>query len=316
MIRTSSPKPAHNRIFSRKRLKLDAPLYAMLALPVLFLFVFNYIPLFGTVIAFEKYLPAKGIFASKWVGWKNFETLFFMPGFTRALKNTVTISLWKIVLGIIVPVTFTIMLNEIRSKWVKRGVQTLIYLPHFVSWVLLSGIFIRLLSNSGPMNKLLGLMGVGPISFLGDNNWFQPTIIATHIWKEFGYGTIVYLAAVSGVNEDLYEAAAIDGAGHWKQMWHVTLPCITPIILLMTALSIGNVLNGGFDQVYNMYNNVVIESGDILDTLVYRIAFGTGQYGLSGAASLFKSIVSGVLIMVSYKAAYKLAHKFTGYRVF
>jgi len=307
-----SHKTVNNRVFSRKRLRMDAPIYAMLALPVLFLFVFNYIPMFGTLIAFEKFLPAKGVLGSKWVGWKNFETLFFMPGFTRALKNTVFISLWKIVLGIVVPVSFTILLNELGSKWIKRIVQTLIYLPHFISWVLLSGIFIKLLSVNGPVNKLLGVMGLGPVPFLGDNKWFPFTIIATHIWKEFGYGTIVYLAAVSGVNEDLYEAAAIDGAGHWKQMLHVTLPCITPIILLMTALSIGNVLNGGFDQIYNMYNNVVIDSGDILDTLVYRIGFGSGQFGLSTAASMFKSVVSCVLILTSYK----LAYRFTGYRVF
>ena len=301
-----------NRIFSKRRLKMDYPLYILLALPMLFLFVFNYIPMAGVSIAFMKYLPAKGIFGSKWIGMKNFNVLFTMPGFWNALQNTVTISIWKIVLNILVPVCFTILLNEMGRQRIKKTVQTFIYLPHFVSWVLLAGIFAKLLSGNGLVNQMLGVLGIEPIIFMGDNKWFQFTLIITNLWKEFGYATIVYLAAVSGVNQDLYEAASIDGAGHWKQMLHVTLPSITPTIILMSCLAVGNVLNAGFDQVYNMYSSAVYETGDILDTLVYRIAFGTGQYGLSGAASLFKSIVSGVLIMVSYKAAYKLS----GYHVF
>lgn len=308
-------KKAHaksNRIFSRRRLKMDYPLYILLALPMLFLFVFNYIPMAGVSIAFMKYLPAKGIFGSKWIGLKNFTVLFTMPGFWNALKNTVTISLWKITLNILVPVCFTILLNEMGLQRVKKTVQTFIYLPHFVSWVLLAGIFAKLLSGNGLVNQMLGKLGIEPVIFMGDNKWFQFTLIITNLWKEFGYATIVYLAAVSGVNQDLYEAAAIDGAGHWKQMLHVTLPSITPTIILMSCLAVGNVLNAGFDQVYNMYSSAVYETGDILDTLVYRIAFGTGQYGLSSAASLFKSIISGALILVSYKAAYKLS----GYHVF
>lgn len=284
----------------------------MLLLPVTFVIIFNYTPMFGIVISFEKFLPAKGIFGSKWIGWTNFRNLFSMPGFFRALQNTLVMSVWKIALGIIVPVSFTILLNEMKSTAAKRSIQTVIYLPHFISWVLLAGIFIKLLGGTGIVNQALEALGIGPIIFLGDNRWFQFTIILTHVWKEFGYGTIVYLAAVSGVNMDLYEAAAIDGAGHWKQMIHVTLPSITPIIILMTALSIGNILNAGFDQVYNLYNNVVLESGDIIDTLVFRIGFGNGQFGLSTAAGLFKSVVSCILIISSYKIAYKTS----GYRVF
>lgn len=299
-------------IFSRRRLKKDYPLYLMLALPVILLFIYSYIPMGGTIIAFEKYLPAKGMFASKWVGLQNFKTLFTMPSFGRALKNTIVLSVWKIALGILVPVSFTLLLNELSSSLVKRGVQTLIYLPHFLSWVLLAGIFSKLLASNGLVNQLLKSIGIGPIMFLGDNKWFPFTLIFTHIWKEFGYGTIVYLAAVAGVNVDLYEAAAIDGAGHWKQMLHVTLPSIVPIIILMTALSIGNILNGGFDQVFNMYNTVVYDSGDILDTLVYRMGFDKGQFAISTAANLFKSLVSCVLVISSYKIAYKTS----GYRVF
>lgn len=301
-----------DRILSIRRLKMDYPLYLMLAIPVILLFIFNYIPMAGIVIAFQKYLPAKGIAGSKWIGLKNFETIFGMAAFPRALANTLTLSIWKIVLGIVVPVAFTLLLNELHCSGVKRTVQTLIYLPHFISWVLLAGIFTKLLSGSGVVNNIIKAMGGKPIMFLGDNKWFPFTLIFTHIWKEFGYGTIVYLAAVAGVNVDLYEAASIDGAGHWKQMIHVTLPSITPIIILMTALSIGNILNGGFDQVFNMYNDVVLESGDIIDTLTYRMGFSSGRFDLSTAAGLFKSVISCILVITSYKVAYKTS----GYRVF
>lgn len=299
------------RIFSRKRLKKDLPLYVMLSVPVLFLIIFSYVPMTGIVIAFQRYLPAKGIAGSKWVGLQNFKTLFTMPGFHRALGNTLTIAIWEIILDIVVPVSFTILLNEIRNSFVKRSIQTLIYLPHFISWVLMAGIFNKLLAGNGIVNRLIMSMGGNPIIFLGDNKWFKFTLIFTHVWKEFGYGTIVYLAAITGVNPDLYEAAAIDGAGHWKQMLYVTLPSILPIIILMLCLSVGGILNAGFNQVFNMYSEIVYESGDILDTLVYRIGFGTGSFGISTAASLFKSVVSCMLVITSYKVAYKTS----GYRV-
>ena len=299
-------------VLSIRRLKMDWPLYLMMLIPVILVFVYNYIPMAGIVIAFQKYLPAKGVFGSKWIGFRNFETLFNMPGFFLALRNTLTISIWKIVLGIIVPVTFTLLLNEISNSFIKRSVQTLIYLPHFISWVVLAGIFIKLLGGSGIVNRLIKALGGSPIIFLGDNKWFPFTIIITHLWKEFGYSTIVYLAAVSGVNTELYEAAEIDGAGHWKQLLHVTLPSIMPIIVLMSTLALGNILNAGFDQVFNLYNSIVYETGDILDTLVFRVGFGTGQFGLSSAASLFKSLISAILVAVSYRVAYRT----TGYRVF
>ena len=177
---------------------------------------------------------------------------------------------------------------------------------------MLAGIFSKLLSSTGVINDMLQMVGLKPIMFLGDNKWFPFTIVFTHIWKEFGYGTIVYLAAIAGVNMDLYEAAAVDGAGHWQQMVHVTVPAVIPTVILMTCLSVGNVLSAGFDQVYNMYNNVVLESGDILDTLTYRMGFDTGNFSLSSAASLFKSAVSCVFVAVSYRLSYKLS----GYRVF
>lgn len=295
-----------------QRLKKQYQLYLLLLPAVVLLLVFSYYPMYGIVIAFQKYLPAKGIAGSTWIGWKNFEQLFSMPGFWRAFRNTLIIAVWKIVLGIFVPVTFTLMMNEMRSVFAKRIVQTLIYLPYFVSWVLLAGIFQKLLGVNGVVNKMIEALGGQPILFLVDKNVFRGTLIVTDIWKNFGYGTIVYLAAVTNVNPELYEAAAIDGCGHWKQMLHVTLPSIMPTIMLMTCLSVGNILNAGFDQVYNMYNQMVYETADIIDTLVYRLGFESSKYGLSTAAGLFKSVIAMILVSISYKAAYK----FSGYRVF
>lgn len=303
-------KPAR-RSFVR-RFRRDYPLYLLMLLPTLFILIYAYIPMLGISIAFMKYLPAKGFSGSKWIGFDNFKVLFNMPGFYQALINTLSISVFKIMLNVLVPVVFTILLNEIRRERIKKTIQTLVYLPHFISWVLLSGILIKLLSADGVVNQFLQLFGIEPIIFLGDNRWFRATIIITDVWKEFGYGTIVYLAAVAGVNQDLYEAAQIDGAGHIKQMWHVTLPSIVPIIVLMTTLNIGSILNAGFGQVFNLLQPIVYESGDILDTLVYRIGFSSGQFGLSTAANLFKSVISILLIAVSYKSAYHL----TGYKVF
>lgn len=278
----------HENLFSKRRLKKDYPLYLMLFLPVVFVFIFRYIPMFGVMIAFKNYLPAKGILGSAWTGWNNFHVLFTMPGFFSAVENTVLIAVWKIALGVVVPVIFTLLLNEIRYAGLKKGIQTLIYLPHFISWVMLAGIFIKLLGGSGIVNEFLGFFGIEPIIFLGDNRWFRKTVILMDVWKEFGYNTIVYLAAISGVNIDLYEAAQVDGAGHFKQVWHITMPAILPTILLMTTLNIGNILNAGFDQIFNLYSPIVYETGDIIDTFVYRIGLGSGQFGISTAAGLFK----------------------------
>lgn len=303
---------ALRRARPRGRFRTEIPLYLMLLLPVVLTFIYSYLPMAGVLISFKKYLPAKGFFASKWVGWKNFETLFTMPTFTRAMLNTLVIATWKIALNVLVPVVFTLMLNELASLHYKKVVQTVVYLPHFISWVMLAGIFSKLLSGSGIVNKALGAVGIEPIIFLGDNKWFKFTLIFTDVWKEFGYGTIVYLAAVAGVNVDLYEAAEVDGAGHWKKMLHVTLPAIAPTIVMMLTLSLGNILNAGFDQVFNLYNSMVYESGDIIDTLVYRMGFNNGNFGLSTAAGLFKSAISSLLVVASYWAAYVT----TGYRAF
>ena len=296
------------------RYRRQIPLHLMILPGMILLIIFNYIPMAGVVIAFQKFIPAKGLFgAQKWIGFGNFEYVFQLPNFQNVLRNTVLIATMKIILGMLVPIFVAILLNEVRSRKFKRSVQTAIYLPHFLSWVVLGGIFIDILSTTdGIVNNLIKSLGGTPIFFLGDNKWFPATMIVTDTWKEFGYGTIIYLAAITGIDPMLYEAAQIDGANRFKQAWHITLPGMRMVIVLLMVLSLGNVLNAGFDQIFNMYSTPVYESGDIIDTFVYRIGMLDAQYGVATAVGLFKSAISLVLISTSYYYAYKLA----GYRVF
>ncbi len=295
----------------RSTLQKQWQYHVMLIPAIILVIIFNYIPLYGLIIAFEKYNPAMG-FASPWVGWSNFDYLFRQPNFVRTIWNTLYIAVMKIVGGIIVPVIFSLLLNEVRSTAVKRTYQTVIYMPNFLSWVILAGVMIDLLSADGIVNTMLGLVGVGPVSFLGDNNIFPWTMIISDIWKTFGFGTVVYLAALTGIDPGLYEAAIVDGAKRWKQTIYITLPMLVPTIILMTVLSLGNVLNAGFDQIYNLYSPMVYKSGDIIDTYVYRLGIEQAQYSVGTAVGMFKSVISGILIASSYILADKLA----GYRVF
>lgn len=296
-----------------KSLKKDLPLHLMMLLPCVVVFIYCYIPMFGIIISFQNYKPYLGLFRSKLVGFDNFTTLFNTPGFGQALFNTLFIALMKIVAGVVVPVLLALLLNEIRISAFKRSFQTIVYLPYFVSWVLMAGIIIDIFSPSGGVvNQFLGLFGVKPVFFLGSNAYFPYIMVLTDVWKNAGWGTIIYMAALSGIDPTIYEAANIDGAGHFKQVIHVTLPGILPTIVLLTILSLGNVLSAGFDQIYNLMSPVTMQSGDIIDTLVYRLAFKNAQYSLSTAASLFKSVISCGLIVISYK----LADRLTGYKVF
>ena len=296
------------------RLKKELPFHIMLLPGVIMTFIFSYIPMAGMVIAFQKFIPAKGLFGDqKWIGFENFTYLFNMPGALAALRNTISIAFWKIILSLVVPIIVAILLNEVRSSKFRRTVQTAIYLPYFLSWVIFSGVLLDILSpSSGIVNSFLNMLGLESIFFLGDNRYFQATIIWTDIWKGFGYNTVVYLAAILGVDQSLYEAAAVDGAGRFKRIWHVTMPGIRTTVALLAILSLGNVLNAGFDQIYNLYNPLVYSTGDIIDTWVYRAGLENLQYSLATAVGLFKSVISVILIAVGYK----LADKFTGYKLF
>lgn len=275
--------------------------------------IFSYVPMAGIVMAFQKYIPNKGLFGSPFIGLKNFRLLIDYPDVGRVFVNTVYIAAMKIAAGLIVPITIAILLNELRREWIKRTFQTLVYLPHFMSWVLLSGILVDVLSpSSGVLNQLLGSFGIKPIFFLGSNDWFPYVMVISDVWKEFGFGTIVYLAALTAIDPSLYEAAAIDGAGRIKQTFHVTLPGMMPIIVLMFTLNIGNVLNAGFEQIFNLYSPPVYQSADIIDTFVYRMGVQQAQFGFATAVGLLKSIVSFIFISMSYILAYRIAN----YRIF
>ncbi|MCR2806817.1 ABC transporter permease [Paenibacillus soyae] len=292
----------------------ELPLHFMILPGLLFVAIFSYVPMAGIVIAFQKFIPAKGLFGDqKWIGWDNFNYVMDLPSFAQVFWNTLSIASMKLVLGLIVPIVFAILLNELKNELVKRSIQTAIYLPYFLSWVVLGGILIDLLSPSGGIvNGLLTSLGMKPVFFLGDNDWFPVTLVSSDIWKNFGYGTIVYLAAITGIDPGLYEAATIDGANRWKKAWHITLPGMRMVIVLLSVLSLGQLLNAGFDQVFNLYSPQVYESGDILDTFVYRIGLLDAQYGVATAVGFFKSIVSFVLIAGSYFFAYRIAR----YRIF
>jgi putative aldouronate transport system permease protein len=247
------------------------------------------------------------------VGFDNFKYIMKMPNTWQVLFNTVYIALMKIALGLVVPVAFAILLDLVRHNRFKKSVQTIIYIPYFLSWVVLSGILIDILSpSSGIVNAMLGLLGLQPIFFLGDESLFPYVLVVTDVWKNFGYGTIVYFAAIAGIDASLYEAATMDGANRFRQVANVTLPGLVPIIVLMATLSLGNILNAGFEQVLNLYSPSVLRTGDIIDTFVYRIGLLNSQYGIAAATGFFKSVVSFLFIAVGYR----LAYKFADYRVF
>lgn len=292
----------------------NLPLHFMMLPGVLLLILFSYVPMAGVVIAFQKFIPAKGLFGNqKWIGLDNFTFMFSLPQTKQVFYNTIVMAVGKIILGIIIPVLVALLINEVKNKYFKRSVQTLIYFPYFISWVILAGILIDVLSpKTGIVNSFISFLGVKPIFFLGDPKWFQFTMIASDTWKTFGFGTVVYLAAITSIDPTLYEAAVIDGAGRVKQTIHITLPGISMIVILLSVLSLGNILNAGFDQIYNLSNPAVYDVGEIIDTMVYRTGILGGLFGPATAIGLLKSVVS--LIMIS--TAYLIAYKKFDYRVF
>lgn len=294
--------------------------HLMLLVPVILLFIYNILPIpAGILMAFQNFHPMKGFLRSEFVGLANFRKLMLLPDTWPAVRNTLIIAIGKIIGNLVVPISFALLLNEIRVHWFKRAAQTITYLPYFLSWVVLGGILIKFLSpgssstTPGLLNTVLLNLHIikEPIYFLGSNSTFRETMIVSDIWKNFGYNTIIYLAALTGIDPTLYEAAMVDGAGKIKQTIHVTMPGIAPFIALMTIMSIGSVLNAGFDQIFNLYSPAVYATGDIIDTLVYRLGLINQQYSLSAAVGLLKSVVSCVLVLTGYK----LADKYAGYKV-
>lgn len=290
----------------------------MMIIPVLLTFVYAYLPLGGLIAAFQRFDLAKGFLGSKLVGLENFSYLFGYSNFWQTVFNTFYISIMKLCLQMVIPLIVALMLNEVANSRYRTSIQTMVYLPHFISWVIVAGMLRELLSLDGSVNNILASFGIEPVMFLIDKTLFPFVIVLSDAWKSFGFDTIMIMAALTQINPNLYEAATMDGAGRWKKTLHITIPGIMPIIILVFILKLGSIVNNaGFDQVVNLYSPMVYETGDILDTLTYRLAFDSSanaipQYDIATAVGLMRSVVSFVLVSVSYF----IAHKVADYRIF
>jgi putative aldouronate transport system permease protein len=301
-------------VTAASRRKIDISLYLMLIPALVLVIIYAYGPLGGLIIAFKRYDIATGILNSPWVGLENFKTLLFKyVDFKSVLFNTVYISGMKLVATFIAPIVVAILLNEVYNVTFKKSIQTLIYLPYFMSWVIIAGIMMDILSpNDGILNNIIKALGFKPIYFLGQANIFPFVVVISDVWKGFGFGTIIYMAALTGIDPSLYEAAIIDGANRFQRIKYITIPGIVPIMVLLGTLSLGYILNAGFEQIFNLYNPLVYSTGDILDTFTYRIGIVNSQYDMATTVGLFKSAVSIVMVSTSYYVAYKVAD----YRIF
>ncbi|PYI56612.1 ABC transporter permease [Paenibacillus flagellatus] len=271
--------------------------YLMLLPALLFYIVFCYVPMYGILIAFKDYKISKGILASPWIGLDMFRTLFALDKFWQVMFNTLYINVLKLIWGFPAPIVLALLLNEVRRRLFKRTVQTIIYLPHFISWVTIASIVTALLSiNDGLVNKLIGMLGGEKIDFLTNSDLFRPLLVATNIWKEVGWSTIIFFAAIAGISPELYEAAVMDGAGRWRQVWHITLPGIVPTISILLILSMGGMMTGGFDQVFNLYNPMVYDVGDTIDTYIFRTGIGEGKFSMATAVGLFLNVINFILL--------------------
>lgn len=297
----------------KKSLYRTRELHVMLIPAVVFTTVFAYLPIFGLVMAFQDFKPLMGFRESPFVGLKQFQYIFTMPSFRTAFVNTMIISFFKIILSILVPLILSLMLNEVTKSWFKRSVQTIVFIPYFFSWAILAGMILEIFAYDGIINNIMmHLFGMDPTAFLVSNKYFRTIIIGSDVWKGMGYNTVLLLAAITNVDPTLYEAAQVDGAGRWKQVLHVTLPSILPMVAVLTVLGLGNILNAGFEQILIMYNPTVERTVDILDTLVYRLGMTSHQYSAAAAMGLFKSVISLIFVGTSYLILYKKSD----YRVF
>lgn len=284
-------------------------LYLFMVPGILYYIIFHYVPMFGLVVAFQEFNLLKGVWGSPWVGFANFKTIFESPDFLVLIKNTIILSVYRILFNMFPDLILALLLNEIRVRWFKKLVQTLTYGPHFLSWIIVYGIVFSFFApGSGLITNFFRDMGWTPIDVLTSSEWFRTMLLATDIWKSTGYGAIIYLAALAGINNELYESAAIDGAGRWKQMWHITLPGVREVFILLIILRLGHILDAGFEQVYIFLNVRVYEVGDILDTWIFRRGIEQLDFSVPAAVGVFKSIIGFILVII----ANRLAKKFGG----
>ena len=275
-------------------------MYAILVLPMLYYIIFEYIPIYGIMIAFQDYAPGRPFIGSEWIGLKNFQLVFSSKPFMEALRNTILISFYKIIMGFPFPIIIAFLLNEIRSVKFKRSIQTAIYFPHFVSWVIVGGILVSMFSiNDGLFNQIFKQLGFNSVNIMSNPKYFRGLLVASSMWKEAGMQSIIYLAAIAGVDVQIYEAAIIDGANKWQQTRYVTLPGIASTIAILFVLRLGSVLSAGMEQTLVLLNPLVAGVGENIDTFVYKVGLGQGNYSFSTAVGLFKSLVGYMLIMSS-----------------
>lgn len=282
-------------------------LYIFLIPGMVFLLLMNYLPMFGIIIAFKNFRVVKGVFGSDWVGLKHFQYLFHAPDFYRILRNSLTLSLLRLVCGFPMPIILALMMNEMGNQGYKRTMQTILYLPHFISWVVVISILYNILSTStGMVNDIIAKAGGEKIAFLTTSRYFRPIIVLTDIWKGAGWGTIVYMAAISGIDSALYEAAIIDGASRLQRIWYVTLPTIAGTIVVMLIMRTGSILNNGFEEVYLLKNALTSDVADIFETYTYEIGLQSGQFSYASAVGLFQSVVGCVLIFITNTVSRKI----------
>lgn len=293
----------------KKDVVRDKWLYLLLLPGMVFMLIFRYIPIFGNVIAFMEYNPYD-MAGSTWVGFDQFIKLFQKPAFMKVFGNTLYISILKMVCGFPIPIILALMMNEMRNMKFKKVSQTLLYLPHFISWVVMAGLIMNMLDpTTGLVTAILKFFTGKDLQVLTDKSLFVPMLIITDIYKGMGWGTIIYFAALSGVDPQLYEAAEIDGARKWKQLLHITLPSITPTIVIMLILNCNNIVNAGFDQIFMLYSALVYDVADIIDTYVYRIGIQKADYSFSTAAGMFKSVIALVMILIVNTVAKKTGNE-------
>ena len=291
-----------NRAFLLKSLRRDRWLYIFLIIPIAFYVVFKYVPMYGAIIAFKDFKIGLGIFGSQWVGFAHFRQLFRNVDFFNIIKNTLLLNIYALVFGFPVPIILAILLNEVRSGLYKRINQSILYLPHFISWVVLAGIFIQMLSPStGVVNLILKAVGITPIYFMASSFWWPIMFVVSGIWQGAGWGSIIFLAAVSAIDPELYEAARIDGAGKLQQIWHITLPGIKATIAIMLILRMGSMMDVGFEHIYNLQNAAVYDVSDVISTYVYRVGIRGAQYSYTTAIGLFQSVISLILVVSTNK---------------
>ncbi|GMX60982.1 polygalacturonan/rhamnogalacturonan ABC transporter permease [Paenibacillus elgii] len=286
------------------RIKENIPLYIMLLLPLLFFIIFSYIPMFGAVIAFKDYRFIDGIMGSNWVGLRNFKMIFAQPHTLDIIRNTLVISLLSVLVSFPFPIILAILLNEVRLKWFKKASQTILYLPHFFSWVIVGGIIINVFSvNHGPINLIIEAFGGEPIQFMFNHTAWMAIFLGSGIWKDAGFNAIIYLAALSSIDPTYYEAAVMDGANKWKQITKVTLPALYPTIVLTFILATGKIMEVGFDRIYVLQNPVVKNMSDVVATFIYEMGIQQGEFSITTAMGLFDSIVSLILVLLANRLA-------------